>query len=286
MLKEQNVLFITLDSCRFDTAEKANIPNIRAIGKVYKAFTPGSYTVPAHVAFFAGHLPNVLNCPEQKRQLWKIQTGRVQDFDAEILLDGKNIIEGYKKMGFYILGVGGVTQFNTGSQLRDYFGEQFLYYGLNLDEEPLYSRKKNHFALNYPEKIVQQLKDKDKWFLFINCPETHYPYDFGDGFDSNISEWYPKLTNQLNEKESEKDLNIPDEIYKQLHTMQIRALESLDEKLGELIKQLPSNREILVIICGDHGESFGEEFEGRKRWGHIIPAPKVMQVPFIRGIIK
>ena len=63
-IRDQNVVFVTLDSCRYDIAEQADILTIRSIGPLRKAYTHGSYTVPAHAAFFAGHLPIVLDVPQ------------------------------------------------------------------------------------------------------------------------------------------------------------------------------------------------------------------------------
>ena len=40
--------------------------------------------------------------------------------------------------------------------------------------------------------------------------------------------------------------------------MQRKALEHIDSKLRQLLKALPKEREILVIVCRDHGENFGE----------------------------
>ena len=65
--------------------------------------------------------------------------------------------------------------------------------------------------------------------------------------------------------------------------MQIEALESIDYKLGQLFDFLP--KETFVVICGDHGENFGEYFAGKRRWGHLFPSPEVMEVPLVMGEI-
>lgn len=291
-LLEKNVLFITLDSCRFDTVEQADIPTIKSLGKLRKAYTHATYTVPAHTAFFAGHLPVVLDNPpapyysESVRQLWRIKTGAGSEKKVGLALEGNNILEGYRKLGFYVLGVGGVTQFNDGSQLRSYFEDDFLYYGLNLDEEPLGPRKKENFPLHHVDEIITKLKGKDKWFLFINCPETHYPYDTGDGISGKIEKWYPKLKQQLNLREAKEELSIPDSIYSQLHSIQKHALEYIDKGIGTLIEKLPKDRETLVVICGDHGENFGEYFLKKRRWGHMLPSKEVLGVPLLIGMIQ
>lgn len=294
-LENNNVLFITLDSCRFDTAQRANIPAIKSLGKLRKAYTHATYTVPAHTAFFTGHLPAVFDEPQEPyysesvSQLWRIKTGKGKDREAGIVFNEQNILEGYRKLGFSILGIGGVTQFVEGSFLRSLFkNNEFLYFGRNLDEEPLQSRNEKEFPLNNLKTITKELKDKDKWFLFINCPETHYPYDIGDDFPEEIKNHFPYLLNNLNLRESEKYpiSNALDEVYSKLHDMQVKALEYIDFRIKELIELLPKNKDILIVICGDHGENFGEMFNGKKRWGHLLPTREVSEVPLIIGIMK
>src|SRR3989338_10375434 len=100
--EDHNVIFITLDSCRWDTYQAANTPNLDKIGIMRKAETPGSYTVPAHVSFFSSHLPKVIDesgedyYTKDGAPLWKLKNiGR----DAEmvgVLLDGYDIFDGYR----------------------------------------------------------------------------------------------------------------------------------------------------------------------------------------------
>jgi len=51
-----DVLFITLDSCRYDTFVSATAPNIKAVGELWKAQSPSYFTYPSHLAFFVGAL--------------------------------------------------------------------------------------------------------------------------------------------------------------------------------------------------------------------------------------
>ncbi|MFH0869664.1 MAG: sulfatase-like hydrolase/transferase [archaeon] len=291
-LNEKNVLFITLDSCRYDTAQKANTPTIEGIDQMRQAYTHGSYTIPAHIAFFSGHLPAAFEEPKQAyyseciKQLWRIRTGRATESKpAGIELEGNNILGGYEKLGFYILGAGGVTQFAERSLLRQYFKE-FLYCSKNLDEEPLNPRKKQEFPLTHIDEIVSRLKGHDRWFLFINCNETHYPYDTGEGVPLEIEKTYLDLKKRLNLREPANYSKLNKEICDGLKEMQIRALEKIDKRIEHLIAEIPKQRNILTVICADHGENFGEAFCGRQRFGHLIPTPEVMRVPLVIGEIN
>lgn len=291
-LENKNVLFITLDSCRFDTTQKAKIPTIKSLGEIKKAHTHATYTVPAHTAFFTGHLPAVFDKPNQYysesiSQLWRIKTSKGKDREAGIIFDEQDIFEGYRKLGFSILGVGGVTQFSEGAFLRGFFkNEEFLYFGRNLDEEPLQPRNEKELPLNNLEVIARRIRDKEKWFLFVNCPETHYPYDIGNGFPEKVGKCLPQLFNHLNLRENDDSTDVPDEIYSMLHNMQVKALEYIDIQIKKLINILPKNEDILIVITGDHGENFGEIFNGKKRWGHLLPTKEVSEVPLLIDVIK
>ena len=287
-MENKNVVFVTIDSCRYDIAKEAIIPTIKSIGKLRKAYTHGSYTVPAHAALFAGHLPTVMSGEKEPyysdsvNQLWRIATGTIRDSKSVgVLLYGKHVLEGYRNRGFYVLGTGGVTQFANGSQLRSYFTDEFLYYGFQLDEEPLSPRSEKHFPLNHIDEIVERLAKHDKWFLFVNCPETHYPYDTGKGISKDVQRYFPKLKKVLNLREN--DCSIPGDYSLVLKDMQKKALESVDEKLEILFDRIPRKKDTLVVICSDHGDNFGEYFAGRQRWGHLFPSPNVMQVPLVIG---
>jgi len=60
--------------------------------------------------------------------------------------------------------------------------------------------------------------------------------------------------------------------------MQKAAAGFLDTVTGELIDYLKKrNRPTTLIICGDHGECFGEE----GLFGHAFYHEKVMEVPLL-----
>jgi hypothetical protein len=54
---------------------------------------------------------------------------------------------------------------------------------------------------------------------------------------------------------------------------QMRAAEFLDRRLPRLFSRFP--KETIVVLCGDHGDCFGED----GYWGHGINHPKVLEVP-------
>ena len=52
-----NLLFIMLDSCRYDTFEIANTPNFDKVGKLHKAYSPGCWTTSTIPSYLYGAPP-------------------------------------------------------------------------------------------------------------------------------------------------------------------------------------------------------------------------------------
>jgi membrane-anchored protein YejM (alkaline phosphatase superfamily) len=303
-LKGKNHLIMTFDSCRFDSAKLATMPNLSQVATLMEAQTLSHYTPAAHTAFFLGHLPTTPNSipffDETKMQPFRITTGPGRDLgkNCGLLLEGNNIIEGFRKKGFFVLGVGGVSQFSSGSFLREAFQwSKFTYLGPDMDEEPLKTREPNHFPLNNIDQIVTQLQNQGKWTLFINCPETHYPYDWGEGIPSEVEAIFPILKKGLNLRchnllPEEKSILL--EQADSMHQMQVDALEAMDPKIGGLLNDLQSisranDREVFVSVCGDHGENFGEGLDSNQKnglfWGHMHPNTQCMNVPLWMAVI-
>ena len=60
----ESILFVTLDSCRFDTFERAQCPHLKSIGPLIKADAPATFTLPSHAAMFVGITPRVARSTE------------------------------------------------------------------------------------------------------------------------------------------------------------------------------------------------------------------------------
>src|SRR5438093_13027024 len=52
-----SILFIILDSCRYDAFVEARAPNLKALGPLYRAQAPSHFTYGSHAAFFMGFTP-------------------------------------------------------------------------------------------------------------------------------------------------------------------------------------------------------------------------------------
>lgn len=128
------ILFVTLDSLRYDVARAAlhagQTPRLAKIlpgGAWEERRTPGTFTLPAHLAFFSGFLPK-LPQPVQPPRLWECRPPAFKTVDAgTFVFDAPNLLTGLSQHGYRTLCVGGVTYFSRetplGSVLPDMFDE-------------------------------------------------------------------------------------------------------------------------------------------------------------------
>jgi hypothetical protein len=58
-LDKSSVLFVVLDSCRFDTFASAKLPNLRSVGPLFRASAPSYFTFGSHAAMFVGFTPGL-----------------------------------------------------------------------------------------------------------------------------------------------------------------------------------------------------------------------------------
>ena len=92
-----HIVFIVMDSCRFDTFVAAATPNIDRFGQVEKRYSYASWTAPSHYAFTMGMLPHVSpkkvfasEVYKEEFVLWADRTGSTsmafEDFLPELSL--------------------------------------------------------------------------------------------------------------------------------------------------------------------------------------------------------
>lgn len=281
-----NIVLVTVDCCRFDTAALARTPALDRLGPLRRAATPGAFTLPAHMAFFSGYLPNVTDLPHEdyysreRRQLWRLGRAKHKPRGTYHLhLEGDTIWEGLRAAGYYQLGAGGVRWFLT-STLTEGF-DDFVFRGPNDYSDWFGVRGPEDFVLAEPGLLAERLPADRPWFLFVNALETHVPYNdgvtpFPDEAREVIARGAPIWAGRT-EKMLHTDLTTAD--YHLLHRLQVSALETVDTRLEALFALLP--KPFAVVVCGDHGEAFGED----GKWGHGFPAEPVMSVPMWTGAV-
>ena len=284
-LSDMNVVLVTLDSCRYDSAVRAATPVLDALGPLRRAMTYGTFTLPAHVAFFSGFLPNVVDPPlldyysRERTQLWRLAKARARPSrDHLILLHGTDVVDGFRRLGYRTVGAGGVRWF-AGGLLPALFDEFHYWAPEGDDVNPFASRRRGTLALQNIPRIVAAVTGHRRWFLFVNAAETHAPYTAGDDVvDDRLFEILDRGLPQWNGKTAHPAALGADD-FAVLHAAQVHAVTAADTRLGELFDALP--RPFVAAVCADHGEAFGEG----GRWGHDFVDDSVLYVPMWVGFV-
>ncbi len=202
MLKnnKHNVLFVTIDSCRYDTAINSHLPFLSSLSKIKKGEAPSSYTLPSHISYFSGILPNLIDGDQYLDgidQIWRSVNAKVRNKKVAITFDGINIIDYYQKQNYSVVGVGGVSFFkkNKNNILPSLFNN-FIHFSKTSKENSLIRSAEESPLINQNiETILQNIHQNQPFFLFINCPETHIPYNCP--ISQDIDENYIKLISKI-----------------------------------------------------------------------------------------
>ena len=267
--KDEDFLLITWDSCRYDTFLKAKKPVLDEFGPARRGWAMGTYTLPAHVSMFQGFLPHVFS-PEPfynrfYQQLWRVGERRIRVKPLVTFPEKtENVLHGFRRRGYFTVGVGAMSWFRDTASLRDGF-ERFEYTG------PA-ARKQNQIIM----REVDTRAAKRNCFAFVNYGETHSPFEHEGmpGAPPKVKEQFGWKRWQQQYTPVESGWTFGEEAYQR----QVQCAEYLDERTGELLQFFRKRgRPTTVVICGDHGECFGENGV----WGHGVYHEKVMEVPIL-----
>lgn len=264
-MSTESVLFITLDSCRYDTFVAAAAPALKAVAPVHKAQAPGYFTYASHSAMFVGFTPGATTGPvsllnPKYAKLFKMRAGGWRTEGSHgYELDGADIIEGFANAGFRTFGTAAVGWFNpaspTGRHLSSPF-QEFLY-------EP---------GPGGAERQARWLQDRlddaagRDVFAFLNAGETHLPY-WHQGAD-----WAADDNTCLPFQDVDRRA--------ECEARQRACVEHLDPVLRPLVERFLGST---ILICADHGDAWGEDGV----WEHGVAHPSVLTVPMmirLRGV--
>lgn len=263
-LGTHDVLFLTLDTLRYDVAvralEQGQTPNIARIlpgGRWELRHTPSSFTYGAHQAFFAGFLPT----PVQPRVRAKRAHGRLfasrfagseTITSRTIVFDTADIVTGFAAHDYRTICIGGTGFFNKrtplGSVLPGLFQESWWHASLGVSSP---DSAANQIACAVKRMRAQPVGKR--LFTFINVSACHAPHRFYlPGADAESA------------------------------ATQAAALADFDLHLPSLIEAACARAPVLMIICSDHGVAFGED----DYWGHRIGHRTVWEVPYCEMILQ
>lgn len=270
MSDPRHLVFIVMDSCRFDSYARAKTPNMDAIAAGAARYSYASWTSPSHYTYLMGMLPHLNPTGVFASEVYKGEFARwvdrlgVPGLAFNSFVPELSLPKVLQEHGYVTHAMVSMPVLNPASHLNRHFDS----YKLMSDH--------NDFA-----GMVRAIEfDEDEpSFHFLNLGETHYPYMLDGSTLPHISGVHGVFKRMDDELGAATDDRFFDEgQMRDLHSQQVRCVEHVDAVLAELIAKAPANTHF--IITADHGECFGEGgFFGH---GPIVHE-KVMQVPFLEG---
>ena len=259
MVHPESVLFITLDSCRYDTFEAADAPALKSIAPLKSAQAPGYFTYGSHSAMFVGFNPHVSSVQDaflnpKYAKIFKLEYGGYAGkTDAAFTLQGANVIEGFEAAGYRTFGTGATGWFDpdtpTGRHLSAPF-QSFLF-----DPGPGACERQ----VTWVEAALGDAGDTPV-LAFANLAETHVPY-WHQGASWSYSD-NPCIPFQTVDRSADCAMR------------QRLCLEHVDGKLQRLLDRFSG---ATTFVCGDHGDAWGEDGV----WEHGVAHPAVLTVPWL-----
>lgn len=249
-----DVLFITFDCLRLDVACRAlaeemtpTVASVLPPGGWETRETPGTFTLPAHLAFFHGFLPTPPG-PGPHPRLWALQfEGSLSTVPETHVFSGvDNVIAGFRALGYRTFCVGGVGFFNKrnplGHVLPGFFEDSVWSPELGVACKTS-TKAQVAAALSWLDRVPRD----QRVFLFLNVSATHPPHAM-----------------YLARGERECPAS------------QMAALSYADSQLPPLLAALRARGECFCLFMSDHGEAYGED----GRFGHRLAHPTVTTVPY------
>lgn len=266
-----NLIYIIMDSCRYDSCEAARKPNMDRLGRVEKRYSFASWTSPSHYVYLMGMIPHQNPSRVFASEVYKNDFVKWAERLDVSKLEFKNFLPELslpnllKKLGYRTVAKVSMPLLNRFTTFSTYFDDYKLMENHN-DFEGMLSEIE--FASEYPT------------FYFLNLGETHYPYMLKEENMPHIHGLHGVLKRMsdtvTSEPKEERFFSL--EQLKGFHEKQVGCVEYVDGLLGRLYRKCPPNT--YVIITSDHGELFGEG----EHFGHgPVFHEKVFEIPFVEG---
>jgi hypothetical protein len=270
-----HLVFLVLDSCRFDSFMRARKPNIDRLGTAQQRFSFASWTAPSHFTFLMGQVPHTSPQRVFASEVYKAQFADWVDRLGIPDLSFKAFIP-----ELCLAGLLKKHQYRTNARVSMPVLNPYSGLTRGFDDYRLMSNH-NDFA-----GMVRDIDfSADRCFHFCNLGETHYPYMLDGERMPKISGLHgvakgmdAVLARSCDDVMEEPEF-FPADTMRELHEQQVRCVEYVDGLVGELFAKAPANTHF--IVTADHGELFGED----NYFGHgPIMHRKCFEVPFVEGL--
>jgi hypothetical protein len=253
-----DLLMVVLDTLRYDVAAelaaRGRIPSIAKrlpSGRWEKRHTPGSFTLAAHQAFFAGFLPTPA-APGKHPRLFALRfQGSETTAGGTCVLDAPDVVSGLAGRGYHTICVGGVGFFNKqnplGRVLPDLFAESHWSESLGVT-----AMRSTDAQVDLALSRLAALPRDRRVFLYLNVSALHQPN----------RHYVPGATEDSIETHA-------------------AALEYADRPLGRLFEAMSGRAPTFAIVCSDHGTAYGEDGFHGHRLAHEV----VWTVPYAEFVL-
>jgi len=252
LIGNTDILFITLDTLRYDAAQQAwqegqlktLSPYLGSQGWEQR-HTSGNFTYAAHHAFFAGFLPTPSGPGPHPRLFAAEFAGSLSTTENTFVFKEATLPEALAARNYRTICIGGTGFFNQQNELARVLPGLF--------SEAHWSPDLGVACRNSAEnQVAQAIQSVDatgpqRVFLFINISAIHQPnwfYGADEGPDTLAT-----------------------------HTS---ALVAVDRALRPLFDRLKRRAPTFAIVCSDHGHAYGEHGYFGHRVGHEV----VWNVPY------
>lgn len=265
-----HLVWVTLDSCRYDSFIAAATPNMSRLGETKRRYSYASWTSPSHFVMLMGLLPHSSPPHVFASDVYKDEYTKWVDRLGIQGLSFKTFVP-YLWFPKVLQDHG----YRTCARVSMPVLNPFTPLNRNFDD---YRLMQNHFDFRGIVDSVQ-LTGSQPHFFFLNVGETHYPYMLDPKSLPHVSGVHGVLKRLDDSGEATDEFFSLDQM-ERLRLQQIRCVEYVDSLMGELMAKMPANTHF--IVTADHGELFGED----GYFGHgPIMHPKVFEVPFLEGRI-
>jgi arylsulfatase A-like enzyme len=272
-----SIIFIVMDSCRYDSFAAARTPNIDRLGQAEKRYSYASWTAPSHYAFAMGLMPHkspagVMASEVYKDEYthWRERVGR-NDIAFRDFLPELSLPKALSNLGYTTVAKVSMPVLNKFTMLNQHFDD--------------YKQMPHHNDFGGMIDEMEFPEDEPHYY-FLNLGETHYPYMLSGEDMPHVAGLHGALKSMDGESASRvatagaKDFFTADR-FVALHRQQSKCVEYVDDKIGELMDIAPKGTHF--IVTADHGELFGED----GYFGHgPIMHEKCFEVPFVEGALR
>jgi arylsulfatase A-like enzyme len=273
----RNLVFVVLDSLRYDSWAAAQPETLAALGPVERRWSYATWTAPSHYNLLMGLLPHTSPPEVYASEYYKEDFRRygerlgVEGMEFKRMLPSIFLPTFLRTLGYRTHAMVSMPVLNQHTAInRDFDSYELM---------P---------AHNDMAAMLPQLRfDGDRpSFYLLNTGETHYPYALPNEDPSTwprISGVHGVFKRLDDHSDDQPQPTEPREFFDrakmgELRDRQIHAVEYLDGVFARLFDALPDDT--WVIVTSDHGELFGED----RYFGHgPIMHEKVLEVPFVEG---